>query len=578
MANLLNNYFYSVLKPPLDPEEYQSHLPSHVAENTPLVDTIDNLQLSSSDVKDALISLNVTKATGPDKIPARLLRSCAPYICTSLCSLFNKSLALGKLPAEWKLSNIVPILKNGPADDISNYRPISLLPLVSKVMERCVYDKIVDHISSKLHKLQHGFLKGKSTTSQLLSVLHEIGNLLDTRVQTDVIYLDFAKAFDRVDHHLLLWKLQRFGICGNLMKWFENYLSDRYQRVTVLGATSPPLKVLSGVPQGSILGPLLFLVYVNDLPQVVSSTSIALFADDTKCYRAIKTLDQVELLQKDLNSICKWCGQWRMDLNVSKCCAISITRNTDPLNSSYHLNELQVKSTNAQKDIGVFVTSDLKWTTHVRSVTAKANKMLGFIRRSSDGIHDPFVRLTLYTTLVRSIFAYCSQVWAPQTVLLITTMERVQRRATKYILSLPFRTEISYKDRLRKLGLLPITYWLEYLDLVYLFKCLTSKSDPNISINIPRRSTRSSTKGLMLKIPTSRTVTFQNSFYIRAARVWNILPIYIRNLSKTYQFKKELFEYYMNMTEFYDVNTPQSFKSICIKCHTCRKISDRLCC
>ena len=177
----------------------------------------------------------------------------------------------------------------------------------------------MEHVSVHLHNLQFGFLKGKSTTAQLLRVLHEIGESQDKRVQTDAIYLDFTKAFDRVDHRLLVKKLHQYGICGNLLKWFESYLSDRYQKVTVLGATSQPIHVLSGVPQGSILGPLLFLIYVNDLPKATTSSSVALYADDTKCFHGIKTSDDVIDLQRDLDKICKWCDVWRMDLNQSKC-------------------------------------------------------------------------------------------------------------------------------------------------------------------------------------------------------------------------------------------------------------------
>ena len=169
---------------------------------------------------------------------------------------------------------------------VTNYRAISLLPVVSKVLERCVYNRLVEHVSDHLHHLQFGFLRGKSTTMQLLHVLHEIGETLDNRVQTDSIYLDFAKAFDRVDHRLLVKKLRRYGVSGSLLQWFESYLSDRYQRVTVLGATSEPVRVLSGVPQGSILGPLLFLIYVNDLPTVTTSSPTALFADDTSVFMA----------------------------------------------------------------------------------------------------------------------------------------------------------------------------------------------------------------------------------------------------------------------------------------------------
>ena len=267
-------------------------------------------------MRNALLSLDVNKATGPDKFPSRLLKNCAPRICGSQCALFNKSLSLGTLPSAWKLSNVIPIHKGGATKEASNYRPISLLSVESKVLERCVYDKIIDHISNQLHRLQFGFLKGKSTVSQLLQVLHIIGQMLDNRVQCDAVYLDFAKALGKVDHHLLLSKLRKFGISGKLHLWFKGYLSDRYQRMTVLGESSEVLPVQSGVPQGSILGPLLFLVFVNDLPNEATSSSVALFADDTKCYREIRSPNYCVSLQCDLDYICNWCSVWRKQVQM----------------------------------------------------------------------------------------------------------------------------------------------------------------------------------------------------------------------------------------------------------------------
>ncbi|CAB3993735.1 Hypothetical predicted protein [Paramuricea clavata] len=323
--------------------------------------TISSITLTPEEVHHVLAAIDENKATGPDKIPAKLLKNCASSIYLSLCDLFNKSLSLGKLPNEWKLSNIVPIPKKGPAEE-------------------------------------------------LLHVLQDIHQALESRNQVDAVYLDFAKAFDKVSHKLLLTKLHKFGIRGDLLSWFENYLSGRYQRVTVLGETSGTLPVLSGVPQGSILGLLLFLVYANDLPHSISGEStVAMFADDTKCYRPVKDLSDCESLQNDLNNRVNWCTIWKMDLNKSKCGVMSFTRSRQPVTTNYKLLDSSLKQLCHQKDLGIVVTKDLKWTKQVEEIISKASSMLGFIRRTASDTHNIHVRKVLYLSLVRSKLGYASQ-------------------------------------------------------------------------------------------------------------------------------------------------------------------------
>ena len=583
IANLLNRYFYSVFKP--SDAVNENFFPFASNEDASNPSTISDILLTVEEVNLVINKLDENKATGPDSIPALLLKNCAANISPSLCDLFNKSLFSGVVPSEWKLANISPIPKKSSVHDVSNYRPISLLSLVSKVFERCIYNRLIDHVHQQIYELQYGFLRGRSTTSQMLYICNELLDVLEKRGQVDVVYLDFAKAFDKVNHDLLLVKLYNFGIRGKLLRWLSNFLCGRFQRVTVLGATSEPLPVLSGVPQGSILGPLLFLIYVNDLPASVSQgTSMGMFADDTKCFRSIQSFQDGETLQSDMNTITRWCHDWRMELNKSKCAVLHITRSREPIITQYSVHNSPVNQTTSQKDLGMFITSDLKWNKQVQEVSCKANKMLGFVKRSSYDIHNQPVRKMLYLTLVRSQLAYGSQVWAPQTVNNILTLECIQRRATKFILSLPYHTDVSYKERLKIVDFLPITYWHEYLDLVYLFKCVISNSDPNISIKAPVRQTRSNTNnGILLNVAKCRTVSYQTSFYIRSAKVWNNLPYCIRDTTKSLaSFKRALFMYYKDLTEtIYDPEDPRSFKTVCVKCHASRpltNLSKRLCC
>ncbi|CAB3983986.1 ATP-dependent DNA helicase PIF1-like [Paramuricea clavata] len=259
------------------------------------------------------------KATGRDEISARLLKECSNEIAPSLTALFNKSLTLGKVPQEWKEANGVPVPKKGDVHEVSNYRPISLLSLVSKLLEQVVHLHVSEFVESSLSNLQHGFRKRRSCVTQLLRVFHDVGKALDSGKEADMVYLDFSKAFDSVSHRNLLLKLEQHGISGSLLNWFSDYLSERRQRVVVDGVSSSFLNVTSGVPQGSVLGPLLFLIYANDLPKAANHGTVPMFADDSKCYRQITQPRDRDLLQDDLNSLHQWSKTWDLNFNAKKC-------------------------------------------------------------------------------------------------------------------------------------------------------------------------------------------------------------------------------------------------------------------
>ena len=295
-ANLFNRYFFSIYS------SNSSSLPNVSSIPCPST-TISDIDFSPLDVYNALASLDPTKAMGIDGVGPRVLRFCACALYLPIHHLFQTSLRYSQLPSEWCLHCITPIYKSGDRSLISNYRPISLLCSVSKVLERLIYDKIIDFISQSISVSQFGFLNGKSTLQQLLVFLHLVHNNISNKLQTDVIYLDFRKAFDSVPHDRLLIKLRSMGITGNLWCWFQAYLSSRFQLVSVNRHHSNTLPVTSGVPQGSILGPLLFLVFINDIPTLVKSARLLLFADDTKCVKSVKDHSDCSHLQSDLDSL-----------------------------------------------------------------------------------------------------------------------------------------------------------------------------------------------------------------------------------------------------------------------------------
>ena len=313
-----------------------------------------------------------------------------------------------------------------------------------------------------------------------------------------------------------------------LLDWFNAYLTNRKQRVTVSGETSTEVLVSSGVPQGSLLGPLLFLLFVNNLPQYrCSSSNVACFADDTKICKLIDSVDDSKALQSDLDSLMDWSTSTFLQFNQQKCKSQRITRKRNPIEHQDLMNGSVLDATTAEKDLGVWISSDLTWTNQVYHQSNKANKLLGFIRRSSKYIRKSSTRRTMYLALVRPHLGYATQVWSPQSIeLMKSIIERVQRRATKYILMLPFQTEWSYQDRLKQCNLLPISYWHEMMDLAFLYKATNGLIDIDRSI-LPtiRRSARvtrscHASNANTYTTKRCRTLTYQRSFFVRTRRIW----------------------------------------------------------
>lgn len=585
IADLFNRYFVSVFSTDNIQQNSDTIIPDITqVSSSP---TITDLSFTTQEVLKVLESLDVNKAIGPDEISPRLLKATATEIAPSLCVLFNKSLQLGTLPTDWKLANITPVYKKGNKEYTENYRPISLLSQVSKVMERCIFNNIRENVQSLIHTSQHGFISGKSCVTQLVEVLDYIGSKLDRGGQIDVIYLDMAKAFDKVNHELMIRKLHQFGFRGNLLNWFRSYLEKRKQRVTVLSATSCSLPITSGVPQGSILGPMLFLIYANTLPDAVCSSKLAAFADDTKLFKLIERADDVVSLQDDLNNLVSWSADSGLPFNKSKCKHQQISRKKiHTINNIYELQGTPIEITKVEHDLGVWISFDLTWKKQVYDQCARSNKLLGFVRRNTRNIHSISVRKTLYLALVRSNLGYATQIWAPQSIELIKLTERIQRRATKFILDLPFLCDPTYKERLQSLSLLPICYWHEYLDLTFFFKAIIGLVEVNKDVLPeirPAGSTRSSSNPNICKfhIRKCKTTTFQQSYFNRTPRIWNVLADEM-NLSMTLSlpsFKLLIFKYYFtSLTNCFIVDDPRTWKTICPKCNYPRSLTQPISC
>ena len=320
--------------------------------------------------------------------------------------------------------------KKGDRNKAENYRPVLLTSVLSKLLEHIICRNMLQHFekSEVLTHLNHGFRAGFSCETQLAVTLDDLTKNHDRDLQTDVAILDFSKAFDTVPHDKLLHKLDHYGIRGELHTWIKNFLCERKMKVVIDGDHSNETEVLSGVPQGTVLGPLLFLCHINDLPDCVTSR-VRLFADDCLLYRTIKSNQDHLDLQTDLASLEKWAEDWGMKFNASKCYILSISRKSSFF---YQLNNTILKEVQSNPYLGLNIANDLSWTIHINNICKKANTTLGFLRRNVQ--HCPKeIRLTAYLSLVRSILEYAAPIWDPSTQKDIDKIEKVQRQAARFI-------------------------------------------------------------------------------------------------------------------------------------------------
>ena len=361
--------------------------------------------------------------------------------------------------------------------------------------------------------------------------------VIDDGTNIDVIYLDFQKAFDKVPHQRLLSKLKAYGIRSKMFDWIKNFLSGRKQRVAVRGSYSNWTDVISGVPQGSVLGPTLFIIYVNDLPDYVQSF-LGLFADDTKIYRPITSPIDISLLQQDLISILDWCGIWLSSLNFTKCKHMSIGRESTANQYYFYLdNEAhQIHTVQEERDLGVTFDEHLHFNTHIKEIIHKANNVLGTIKRTFNSRDANVIRL-LYTTLVRPILDYSSTIWNPDQMGVIRELENVQRRATKLIPSLQ---NLTYSERLQNLNLPSLSYRRNRMDLIMTYKILHEDVAVDKDYFFTMNSSHTRSNGLKIYKKYNRTTTRHFTFSQRIINDWNSLPNDVVTSPNVLTFKSKL--------------------------------------
>ena len=502
-------------------------------------DELLDLKLTETQVSDKLKNLDPSKSPGIDAIHPKLLKECHQELAKPICKLFNESLASGKLPDMWKLAQVTALFKKGNKKASSNYRPVSLTVVLCKVLESFIRDIIVSHMEQ--NKLfvdnQHGFRSKRSCATQLLEVIEEWSDILDRGGNIDCIYLDFAKAFDTVPHQRLLLKLNAYGVRGNIHKWISNFLNERKQRVRLGSSCSQWMEVKSGIPQGSVLGPILFLVFINDLPEIVENIT-KLFADDTKVYKEISSESDILSLQADIDALDEWSETWQIKFNASKCKCMHLGKNNKQHEYSMGKGDStnKIENTKEEKDLGVLFDNELRFTSHIQEKVKKANQTVGIIRNTFQCL-DKEVFLPLYKSLIRPHLEYAAIIWRPYLKKDILAIENVQRRATKLVTGL---REMPYQERLKKLGLPTLNYRRDRADMVNLYKMIHKYDEvdiPNIKL-----SNKGRTRGHSYKLEKNRVESRYGAhrFSIRCVNPWNNLPEEAVSASSVNNFKSVL--------------------------------------
>ena len=438
-AHILAEQFQSVFTKDTDQDRNN-------APEGPSIPPLPEIEISCAGVEKLLRDVNPKKAAGPDQVYCQILSNLSAELAPAFTLLYQRSYDHSIMPSVWSTAWITPVFKKGAKFEPANYRPVSLTCVPCKLMEHIIVSHVRGHIEQYklVHPNQHGFTKKRHCESQLIVTTHDLLTRLDHKEIVDMAVLDFSKAFDTVPHQRLLNKLRLFGIEGKNRDWVECFLKGRTQSVVVEGVRShgPGVTegdpVVSGVPQGTVLGPLLFLLYINDLPDVLSPGTVCrLYADDCLIYRSIKSPADALVLQHDLNALHDWSRTWGLSFNVGKCNMMHLARQMEKPCRFYTLAGEVLKSTTEADYLGVRLSSRYgtrasQWGPHVDRVVARANQRLGFLKRSLRG--SPYkMRELAFGALVRSTLDYGGAIWDPTNGNEIDKVERVQNRGAKWV-------------------------------------------------------------------------------------------------------------------------------------------------
>lgn len=528
-ADTLNQFFASVFT-----KEDMANIPQ--PDKKVWSSQLSTITVTEEMVRERLKEQKPGKSAGPDGIHSKVVVEAQEQLVKPLTLIFNKSLREGVVPRSWKEAEVVPIFKKGKRNNPGNYRPVSLTSVCGKILEKIVRKEMIDHLDRNgiITEKQHGFVQGRSCQTQLLTVVEDWSQWMEERKPFDCVYMDYRKAFDSVPHMRLLKKVESCGIVGDIQRWIASFLIGRRQRVRVGEELSGWRKVTSGIPQGSVLGPTLFVIYINDLPEIVDSP-VALFADDTKVFRVVQSEEDRQKLQEDIDELDKWSKKWQLPFNESKCKVMHYGRGNR--RSEYDIGGVRMMEVEEEKDLGVTFDAQLSFSTNTSKVVAAANSRLGLINRHFMHMETkPF--MNLYKSLVRPKVEYCMAVAQPVYKKDKDRIERVQRRATKLVQGMEGK---EYSERLEELKLPSLEYRRKRADVLQAYRMVT-KVDRIEEEKFFKPSKEVRTRGHSKKVQKThcRSLVRRNTFSQRVVNEWNALPEAVVMSDSVNQFKGRL--------------------------------------
>ena len=543
MASMLVHQYSTVFSTPKEPLKS----PQEIFDDQEMGGGLFDFEFTEDDLIEAISEISPSSAAGPDRFPAILLKQCKHVLTSPLRMIWRKSLDLGVVPRSLKTAHIIPIYKGGCRGTPKNYRPVALTSHLIKIFEKVLRKKVVKYMEkyNLFNTSQHGFKCGRSCLSQLLSHYDRILELLESGANVDVIYLDFAKAFDKVDFGITLMKLKSLGVSGKVGKWIYSFLTDRTQTVLVNGARSQKSDVQSGVPQGSVLGPLLFLILIGDIDENIATAFLSSFADDTRVGAGIRCREDTEKLQGDLKAVYLWSQKNNMELHGDKFELLRYGNNEDLRKDTSYASNLGSVITEEENviDLGVTMNRTGTFTQQIANLITEGNKLCGWILRTF-ATREEQPMITLWKSLARSRLEYCSQLWCPLKKGDIQNVEMVQR---SFIRKITGMRDLSYWEQLKKLKMYSLERRRERYRIIYVWRVLEGHV-PNIGNNriVSQDHERRGRECVPPRVKSSADRQVQNLIYsslpVHGQKLFNALPRSLRNITgcKVDTFKREL--------------------------------------